>query len=62
MEFGYMARGKVKILKANGQIVLETTITNRLRIQIPANLRNIVNPPQLVKVTIERIGIGENKK
>jgi hypothetical protein len=50
-----MSRGKVEVLKANGSIVLLTTMTDRLRIQVPANLKPMINPPQKIKVTIEKV-------
>jgi hypothetical protein len=51
-----MARGKVKVLRANGQVILETILTDRLRIQIPENLRPMFTLPQRIKVTIDRVG------
>ena len=50
-----MSRGKVRILKVNGQIILETTITKNLRIQIPTQLKTTIQTPALVRVTIEKI-------
>jgi hypothetical protein len=50
-----MSRGIVKVLRANGSIILEATISSNMRIQIPSNLKAVVNPPLKVKVTIERL-------
>ena len=51
-----MPRGIVKVLRANGSIILETVLTENLRIQIPSNLKEIVSPPVRIKVTIEKLG------
>jgi hypothetical protein len=50
-----MSRGIVKVLKANGVVILETVITDSLRIQVPSNLKPLFNTPERVRVTIEKV-------
>ena len=52
----YMPRGKVKILKADGEtIVLETTIGVDYRFSIPRSIRSLVDPKETVRVTIRKV-------
>ena len=52
----YMPRGKVKILRADGEtIVLETTIGVDYRFSIPRSIRSLVDPKETVRVTIKKV-------
>jgi hypothetical protein len=52
----YMPRGKVKILKADGEtIILETTIGVDYRFSIPRSIRNLVDPKEKVRITIKKV-------
>ena len=51
-----MPRGKVKILRADGEtIVLETTIGVDYRFSIPRSIRSLVDPKETVRVTIRKV-------
>jgi hypothetical protein len=51
-----MPRGKVKILKANGEaVILETTIGVDYRFSIPQAIRSLVDPKETVQITIKKV-------
>ena len=51
-----MPRGKVKILKLNGEtIILETTIGVDYRFSIPRSIRSLVDPRETVQITIRKV-------
>jgi len=53
---GYMPRGVVKILKANGEtIILEATIGVDYRLSIPHAIRSLIDPYSRVQVTIKKV-------
>ena len=53
---GYMPRGVVKILKANGEtIILEATIGVDYRLSIPHAIRSLIDPYSKVQVTIKKV-------
>lgn len=50
-----MPRGKVKILKANSEvIILEATIGVDYRLSIPKVIRGLIDPKDKVRITIEK--------
>lgn len=50
-----MARGKVKVLKANGtSIIMELTVGKGYRFTIPNSIRSLLKPEEKVKITIEK--------
>jgi hypothetical protein len=51
-----MPRGVVKILKANGEtIILETTIGVDYRFSIPHAIRSLIDPREIVRITIRKV-------
>ena len=51
-----MPRGVVKILKANGEvIILEVTVGVDYRFSIPKAIRSLVDPKEKVRITIKRV-------
>ena len=52
----YMPRGEVKILKANGEIIiLEATIGVDYRFSIPRAIRSLLDPNDKVRITIKKV-------
>jgi hypothetical protein len=51
-----MPKGEVKILKANGEvIILETNIGVDYRFSIPKAIRNLIDPKEKVQITIKKV-------
>ena len=51
-----MPRGEVKILKANGEvIILETTIGVDYRFSIPKAIRSLIDPQEKVRITVKKV-------
>ena len=51
-----MPKGEVKILKANGEvIILETNIGVDYRFSIPKAIRSLIDPKEKVQITIKKV-------
>jgi len=50
-----MPKGKFKILKADDEIIiLEATIGTDYRFSIPTSIRDLIDPREKVRITIEK--------
>jgi hypothetical protein len=54
-----MPRGTFKLIKANGSIVYETRVTKAKRFTFPEPLCSLLEPRQLVRITIEKVPEGK---
>jgi hypothetical protein len=50
-----MARGTFKLIKANGEIIYQARVTKDRRFNFPEPLCSLLEPHQLVEITIKRI-------